>query len=40
MAQRAGITRVIERDWDHSPFLSAPDELGQVLEDMLSEWGA
>ncbi len=40
MADRAGIERRIERDWDHSPFLSAPEELARVLVNMLSEWGA
>ncbi|MFN5818944.1 MAG: hypothetical protein ACK44Y_00705, partial [Novosphingobium sp.] len=34
MAERAGIENLLERDWDHSPFLSAPDELARLLSDL------
>lgn len=39
MADRAGIAQRIERDWDHSPFLSAPAELAKDLSAILSDWG-
>lgn len=39
MAERAGIADRIERDWDHSPFLSAPEELARDLADILARWG-
>jgi hypothetical protein len=34
MAERAGIDRIVTLDTDHSPFLSAPDDLAERLAEL------